>query len=433
MVRGRSNLVGGRFDDGCSVSEAQPGTVPWGKCVRVSDWQKDAQPEWSESASETRVLPEFEAISETADESGAPHISGPSDSSGPSGPSPRADGPETIRTEILRFRRGAHADRDATDAFRRGAPVASGATDPFRPPARPDATDVPPAAVTDVLPAAVDPATDVLPAVPGPRTPLVRDPWAAPGEDPHAHDAHAHDPHEVTVQLDAVQLGDGGLQRVPGGAGRVPAVSDRPVFVDESGRRGRLYRRIGIAVGLTCAVYAVVMVVTLLSGSSTAPWMPVPAEREGKPAGQVETSPAPTESAAPSGTGTADPATGPGTAAGPTPPPAEDTPAAGTAPAAVRPDTTADPEPTATRTSTRPGGAAAEPDPTATAGESGTGTTGPATPPAAGDPTADPTGTAGPGEDDETGDLLQRPAGPAPVAWDGVPATPPVQSVEHTL
>ncbi|MEU9556964.1 hypothetical protein [Streptomyces fumanus] len=374
------------------------------------------------------MLPEFGAISETAGEPGAPRISDPSDpsdSSGPSGPSPQAGGPETVRTEILRFRRGVSADSDPTNAFRRGAP---GVTDSFRPPAHPDATDVPPAAATDVLPAAVAPATDVLPAVPGPRTPLVRDPWAAPGEDPHAHD-----PHEVTVQLDAVQLGDGGLQRVPGGAGRVPAVSDRPVFVDESGRRGRLYRRIGIAVGLTCAVYAVVMVVTLLSGSSTAPWMPVPAEREGKPAGQVETSPAPTDSAAPSGTGAADPAAGPGTAAGPTPPPAEDTPAAGTAPAAVRPDPTADPEPTATRTSTRPGDAATEPDPTATAGEPGTGTTGPATPPDAGDPTTDPTGTAGPGEDDETGDLAQRPAAPAPVAGDGVPATPPVQSVEHTL
>ncbi|BFO22016.1 hypothetical protein SHKM778_84040 [Streptomyces sp. KM77-8] len=51
------------------------------------------------------------------------------------------------------------------------------------------------------------------------------------------------------------------------------------MFVDESGRRSRLYRRIGMAVGLACAGYAVVMVATLLSGNSDAPGCPYRARR----------------------------------------------------------------------------------------------------------------------------------------------------------
>ncbi|WP_345584882.1 hypothetical protein [Streptomyces prasinosporus] len=75
------------------------------------------------------------------------------------------------------------------------------------------------------------------------------------------------------------------------------------MFVDESGRRVRLYRRIGLAVGLACAGYAVVMVATLLSGNSDAPWMPVPGQQE-RPAGKVETSPRPEETGAAPGSGT---------------------------------------------------------------------------------------------------------------------------------
>uniref|UniRef100_UPI00351136E1 hypothetical protein n=1 Tax=Streptomyces calvus TaxID=67282 RepID=UPI00351136E1 len=104
-----------------------------------------------------------------------------------------------------------------------------------------------------------------------------------------------HDPHEVTVQLDAVRIGDGGVLRRspsgPGGAG-ADGSGGGPVFVDESGRRIQLYRRIGIAVGLACAGYAAVMVATLLSGNSDAPWMPVPGQEQ-KPAGQVEPTPQP--------------------------------------------------------------------------------------------------------------------------------------------
>lgn len=136
-------------------------------------------------------------------------------------------------------------------------------------------------------------------AVPGDTGTAVRDPWQ---EESGGTGEATHDPHEVTVQLDAVQIGAGGvLSRTPG-AGAAPEAA--PVFVDESGRRNRLYRRIGLAVGLACVGYAVVMVATLLSGNSAAPWMPVPGQ-EDKPAEQVETTPRPsaTDPAPSSGAG----------------------------------------------------------------------------------------------------------------------------------
>ncbi|MGW4440241.1 hypothetical protein ACWELO_31645 [Streptomyces sp. NPDC004596] len=149
-----------------------------------------------------------------------------------------------------------------------------------------------------------------------------------------------HDPHEVTVQMDAVQLGDVRLNPAPGaarGAGRESA--DGPVFVDESGRRSRTFRRLGVLVGLACAVYAVIIVATLFSGSSDAPWVPVPGQDENAPASQVDAPPLPSAStdptpgssapatsaespAAPAGTvpGTGStPGPGPGTSAGQAP------------------------------------------------------------------------------------------------------------------
>ncbi|MFJ3716910.1 hypothetical protein [Streptomyces sp. NPDC090057] len=131
----------------------------------------------------------------------------------------------------------------------------------------------------------------------------LRDPWGEPlpaiPAQPAAHDP-THDPHEVTVQMNAVQLGDGRLDPAAGaahGAGRENA--DGPVFVDASGRRSRTFRRLGVIVGLACAVYAVVIVVTLFSGSSDAPWVPVPGQDENAPAGQVDTPPLPSVSAEP--------------------------------------------------------------------------------------------------------------------------------------
>ncbi|EFH28669.1 conserved hypothetical protein, partial [Streptomyces sviceus ATCC 29083] len=137
-----------------------------------------------------------------------------------------------------------------------------------------------------------------LPEPPGRRT-VVRDPWDESG----IGDEGDHDPHEVTVQLDAISLsGDDRIEGRPGrpGGDGAAEASDGPVFVDESGRRSRRFRRIGIAVGLACAVYAVVIVVTLLSGNSNAPWLPMTGPKDDAPAGKVDTSPMPAESTVPS-------------------------------------------------------------------------------------------------------------------------------------
>ncbi|WP_150476903.1 hypothetical protein [Streptomyces alboniger] len=90
---------------------------------------------------------------------------------------------------------------------------------------------------------------------------------------------HTHDPNEVTVQIDGLGRT---LADLATGAGAGGAV-EGPVFVDETGRRGRRYRRIGVIIGVACAVYALVIVGTLFSGSSHAPWLPVQAPEGGKP------------------------------------------------------------------------------------------------------------------------------------------------------
>ncbi|MET9732866.1 hypothetical protein ABZZ79_20120 [Streptomyces sp. NPDC006458] len=224
-------------------------------------------------------------------------------------------------------------------------------------------------------------ATAVLPTAGGPlsfpetgpaATP--RDPWADMAEPARSGEtgasAHQHDPHEVTVQMDAVQLGDVTLRPVKGGSGAQDA-ADGPVFVDETGRRSRTFRRLGIAVGLACAVYAVVIVATLLSGSSDAPWLPVPGQKGDKPAEQVDTPARPTETADPSAAPSPSPSTDPTATAGTTSEPGS-TPDPGASATADEPDTTADPDPTATATTLpRPGGGAtqADPEPTATASE----------------------------------------------------------------
>ncbi|WP_243762631.1 hypothetical protein [Streptomyces sp. Tu 3180] len=273
----------------------------------------------------------------------------------------------------------------------------------------------------------------------GTRTPA-RDPWQEePAETAAAtHDA-THDPHEVTVQLDAVQFGDGGvLRRSPDRVGGGQDASAGPVFVDESGRRVRLYRRIGLAVGLACAGYAVVMVATLLSGNSDAPWMPVPGQQE-RPAGKVETSPRPAETDAAPGSGTslspgATPATGAPTAPGS----GVTAPGSGTAGAADEPGTGADPAPAQTpKTPVNPG----------TGDDDVTPTTPDETPTA---PVPDPTvtddpapGTTAPtgggdGGDAGTDDVAGAPAGPpvvaeGPAAQSEPSATPAAPSPENVL
>lgn len=127
---------------------------------------------------------------------------------------------------------------------------------------------------------------------------------------------HTHDPNEVTVQIDGV-----GRQLADLAAESDQNAPDGPVFVDETGRRSRRYRRIGVTVGIACAVYAVIIVSTLLSGNSSAPWLPINPKDE-KPASKVDTpnrpadpldpsaSPGATPSPGASESGTTAPATG---------------------------------------------------------------------------------------------------------------------------
>ncbi|NYV75214.1 hypothetical protein [Streptomyces sp. UH6] len=121
---------------------------------------------------------------------------------------------------------------------------------------------------------------------------------------------NADRPIEVTVQLKAVSIGDRGRDTGPPTRRRSETATsqDGPVFVDSSGRRSRRFRRLGALIGLVCAVYAVAIVVTLLSGNSSAPWLPVPEQKQrgGAPAEQPEPTPLSGEAApSPSGTGPA--------------------------------------------------------------------------------------------------------------------------------
>ncbi|MEU6521629.1 hypothetical protein ABZ892_01985 [Streptomyces sp. NPDC046924] len=287
-----------------------------------------------------------------------------------------------------------------------------------------------------------DPATAVLP--PAPAAPADN---AADAPDTAADDTagRTHDPHEVTIQLDAVQIGNGALLGTPdrSGDGAVHEPSDGPVFVDESGRRGRRYRRIGLALGLACAAYAVVIVATLLSGNSDAPWVPVPDQEQGQPAEKAETSPRPAEpDASPDADVVPDPGTGP-TAGEPDPATPSDAglPAGGgtaagdgaVEPAAPSPTPSAGttPKPGAGASSTAPADPPAGPEPTATPTPSGGASTAPASPPAGEDP----------GDEEPAGadNLARAPADPPTVAAES-PAAPPTPSTapaapspEHVL
>ncbi|MFD0307601.1 hypothetical protein [Streptomyces sp. NPDC127119] len=194
-------------------------------------------------------------------------------------------------------------------------------------------------------------------AAQGPGSAVGHDSWQE-----SEHPEHTHDPHEVTVQLDGVgrQLEDWLVQQAKG-APSTQEGSDGPVFVDETGRRSRRYRRIGMAVGLACAVYAVAILITLISGNSNAPWLPIKDQQGDSPAGQVEPSAAPTESADPSGSASASPEASVSGTEGTTPSPGASLSADASA-SAKAPDTSADPKPSAS--TTKPGtGSNNSPDP----------------------------------------------------------------------
>ncbi|GAB2741723.1 hypothetical protein [Streptomyces bullii] len=198
---------------------------------------------------------------------------------------------------------------------------------------------------------------EVLSSQGGADEPLVvRDPW-------RQHTGvteHTHDPHEVTVQLDAVQFGDGVLRQARGGPDQAhDGPSDGPVFVDATGRRSRRFRRAGMAVGLVCAGYAVVIAATVLSGNSDAPWLPVPGQQDDRPAGQVDTSPRPAEPAPTDGAAT----TVPGSA-----PTADQVTASSPGISATEPGTTARPEQPDGSTAPKPTPTRAAPKPPGTGG-----------------------------------------------------------------
>ncbi|MFS8202673.1 hypothetical protein ACLVWQ_28810 [Streptomyces sp. CWNU-52B] len=177
------------------------------------------------------------------------------------------------------------------------------------------------------------------------------------------HPEHTHDPHEVTVQLDGVgrQLDDWLVQQAKGAPG-AQEPSDGPVFVDETGRRSRRYRRIGMAVGMACAVYAVVILVTLISGNSNAPWLPIKDQQNDAPAGKVEPSPLPAESADPSGSASASPEASVSGTDDTTPTPGASLSSDPSASESA-PDKSADPKPSATTTKPTTGNNPPDPKP----------------------------------------------------------------------
>ncbi|WP_327297323.1 MULTISPECIES: hypothetical protein [unclassified Streptomyces] len=69
--------------------------------------------------------------------------------------------------------------------------------------------------------------------------------------------------------------------------------------MDASGRRGRKYRRIGWVLAFACASYAVLLVSTVVGGSSTAPWLLIPGPATGKKADTVRIPAGPVASPAP--------------------------------------------------------------------------------------------------------------------------------------
>ncbi|MFD6193551.1 hypothetical protein [Streptomyces sp. NPDC060275] len=369
------------------------------------------------------------------------------------GRTPRAQGPDPLGQGRITWGRtdpaGANHD-NAAPAPGTGHPRGTGTgtgPDPDRTDVLPAAGPATPVAPTRAFPAqapaqAPAPAPLPVPPPPGPATAALRDPWQeTPDTDGDASTGaagHTHDPHEVTVQLDAVHLGDGVLLRADSGhRKRGPEASDGPVFVDASGRRNRLYRRLGILVAVACAVYAVVIVSTLLSGNSDAPWMPVPGQEEGAPAGQVDTTPPPSEPVQPSGTGNATtPQATPSADAGVTTEPGVEAPASGTSGVAGgstgQPGTSADPESSATGSGQNPGGSGATgPGATQSTEVSPSTGTDPSAPTGDGDPSVGPTQPTGGSTTDTDpgagGTNANGAGGPDPVAG---PAGAPVVVAE---
>lgn len=392
-------------------------------CVHVKKWREDAQPEWPEIAAgsgggssaggsrgDTQAFPATGVV-------GVPGVPG-------QGHRSRSEARET---EIHHGGRRASSDADETAVL-----PSVGRTDGWsafdRPPTRGNEGGFPGPGETRTHSAHNASAGTAAAG----HARVVRDPWSEP-EEPEAsvRPGATHDPHEVTVQLDGIGIQLDGMLRAakeaPGGG----ESSDGPVFVDESGRRSRRFRRIGMAVALACAVYAVVIVATVLSGNSDAPWLPVEGPKE-QPAGQVDIPPLPAESApVPSGTAGVSPGASPSADAGTTASPGAGATAPGASASAEDPGASADPKPSATKPTTKPDtDPTQDPDPTVE--------------PTVPDPDPTPTDGGGPTEEptdtptiDEpgTGTVADGPSDPSPIAQEpgDTASTPAAPSPEYTL
>ncbi len=91
-----------------------------------------------------------------------------------------------------------------------------------------------------------------------------------------AHAGHTHEPNEVTIQLDGIGRQLSELLPEPS----APDDSDGPVFVDESGRRGKTLRRLGWVLAAVFVCYATTLVVAVLGGNSTAPGLPLTGQEQ---------------------------------------------------------------------------------------------------------------------------------------------------------
>ncbi|WP_143074862.1 hypothetical protein [Streptomyces mangrovisoli] len=232
-----------------------------------------------------------------------------------------------------------------------------------------------------------------------------RDPWNEP----------APDPNEVTVQLDSAPD--------PSGGAPAPSASDSPVFVDASGRRSRRFRRIGLFVGVACAVYAAVIVVTLMSGNSSAPWLPVPGQGGGKPAGKVDPSPSPSGSAKRSGDEAAPvvPGAAPTVDATSSAPPGAKASASPKASKSASPKASTSPKPSASKTTKAPGSGSGVTQPTTPATTATTPAANQSSTPATSTPT--PTESTG-GSGNGSGTVANGGSDPAPLATTSAAATP---------
>ncbi|WP_326697775.1 hypothetical protein OG909_10785 [Streptomyces sp. NBC_01754] len=96
---------------------------------------------------------------------------------------------------------------------------------------------------------------------------------------------HTPEPNDATLRLDGLgrQLADLSADPAPAEPPEDAAPAEPPegpVFVDESGRRSKTYRRLGWFLATVCAVYAVTLVVAVLGGNSSAPFLPISGQEE---------------------------------------------------------------------------------------------------------------------------------------------------------